>query len=154
MNQAITIARQAVNTAETTAHEIKKAVTAIPQDLLSCGKCKMKKEPTTDNIELFGYTKNGSMFRNCMKFRLFYNTYKQQKLNNSTEDNHQTCTRCLKVKQVTGFTETGKQFKQCNGCRNKPKQKLIALKDARLALLAQQTSNDNREKILFEQVLY
>jgi len=80
INQSITIAAQAVNTAETTARDIENTVAGIPQDLLVCGKCKMKKEPTTDNKEqFFGYLKNGKMFRTCMKCRLYNDTYTQHK---------------------------------------------------------------------------
>ena len=39
--------------------------------MLVCGKCKCKRELTTDNIEqLFGYKSNGCKFANCIKCRL------------------------------------------------------------------------------------
>ncbi len=40
ITQSITIAKQAVNTAEATARGIEKAVTGTPQDLLICGNAK------------------------------------------------------------------------------------------------------------------
>ena len=130
VTQSISIAQQAVHTADTTAHEIEHAVTSTSQKMLFCGKCKMKKEHTTDNIEqLFGYMKNGKMYRNCIKCRLANQSYNHQKRNRPTKDDQTTCATCLKVKPVSEFAENGKQFKCCADCRNKPKQKILALKE-------------------------
>ena len=65
------------------------------------------------------------------------NTVEQEKkekilniISQHVDDNHRTCTTCLNEKRADEFIENDKHFKQCNSCRNKPKQNLIALKEA------------------------
>ena len=46
------------------------------------------------------------------------------------DDSLKFCSHCMAAKHPDEFKERGKEFKLCNPCRNKPKQQLIALKEA------------------------
>jgi hypothetical protein len=52
-------------------------------------------------------------------------TKRDKLLTQEAEDNHQTCTNCLKVKHADEFAENDKQFKQCNSCRTIGKEKRL-----------------------------
>ena len=95
---------------------------------IKCSQCKCKYIHDDEHIiNEFGYNRLVERFKTCVKCRLKRSAYTQRVMN-STKDNHQTCTTCFTLKQVSEFTENDTQYKLCNPCRNKPKQKLLALK--------------------------
>jgi hypothetical protein len=121
---------QAVAKTKEAANKIKEATGLLPQQMLRCGSCKMKKEPTEENmINLFGTNPTGKPFVTCIKCRASNQKHKQDKRCRPTDDDDRICTSCLKVKSTDEFIANGKKFKACSQCRKKTTQKLINLKE-------------------------
>jgi hypothetical protein len=119
VTQSIAIAKQAVNTADSTAREIEKAVTCTSQDLLICGKCKMKREHTSDNIDLhFKCKKDGSRFANCIKCR-FKNQAARNYIARVTDPIHTAETTTQEPEQSP--SPTTQPLLVCGKCKSKKK---------------------------------
>ena len=108
---------------------------------IKCSRCRCKYINDDEHIDQdFGYSRLGERFKNCVKCRdtnkqhiKVYNSQRQARrdktLSQETDVNHQTCTHCLKIKQVSEFTENDKQFKYCTSCRNNKNEKRNSIRN-------------------------
>ena len=109
---------------------------------INCSACKCKYINDNEHIRTdFGYNRLQERYKTCIKCRDTRKQYNKDNpgqtkarrdtlLTQEVDDNHQVCTKCLNTKHVDDIIENKKQFKYCTSCRNKPKQQLMAIKEA------------------------